>query len=54
MHSSFLGFGLSGSLNVVLFDICNIHNENNVKPSYKIMQGVSEGILHTLEEPYLF
>jgi len=50
MHSPFLELGLTGSLNVVLSSICNIHNENNTKPSYQIMQGVSEGIFHTLEE----
>jgi hypothetical protein len=51
MHSLFLELGLSRSLNVVLFSICNIYNENNTKPSYQIMQVVSEGIFHTLEEP---
>jgi len=54
MHSLFIGLGLCGNLNVVLFYICNIHNENNMKPSYHIMKGVSEGIFHTLEEPSLF
>lgn len=54
MHSSFLGLGLIGNLNVVFIYICNIHNENNMKLSYQIMQGVSEGIFHTFEEPSLF
>jgi hypothetical protein len=53
MHSPFLELGLSGSLNVALFSICNIHNENNTKPSYQIMQGVSNGIFLILEEPSL-
>jgi hypothetical protein len=50
MHSPFLELGLTGSLNVVLFSICDIYNENNTKPCYQIMQGVSEGICHTLED----